>query len=64
MKKNHAEDYKPDEIFNLGTYDVTAEEIATFAEKYDPFPFHLDEEAAKKTIFGGVISSGWLTALI
>ena len=64
VKKNYAEDYKPGEVFNLGTYEVMAEEIATFAEKYDPFPFHLDEEAAKKTIFGGVISSGWLTALI
>ena len=64
MQKTYAEDYKSGEVFNLGTYEVTAEEISTFAEKYDPFPFHLDEEAAKKTIFGGVISSGWLTALI
>lgn len=64
VKKNCAEDYKPGEVFNLGSYEVTAGEIATFAEKYDPFPFHVDEQAAKKTMFGGIISSGWLTALI
>ena len=64
VKKNYAEDYKPGEVFNLGTYEVTAKEISAFAEKYDPFPFHIDEKAAMKTIFGGIISSGWLTALI
>ncbi len=64
MQKTYAEDYKSGEVFNLGTYEVTAEEISTFAEKYDPFPFHIDEKAAKETIFGGIISSGWLTALI
>ena len=64
MKKNYVEDYEPGEVFNLGSYEVTAGEIVTFAEKYDPFPFHIDEKAAKETIFGGIISSGWLTALI
>lgn len=64
VKKNYAEDYKSGDVFNLGTYEVTAAEIATFAEKYDPFPFHIDEKVAKETIFGGIISSGWLTALI
>ena len=64
MQKTHAEDYKSGEVFNLGTYEGTAEEISTFAEKYDPFPFHIDEKAAKETIFGGIISSGWLTTLI
>ena len=64
VKKNCAEDYKPGEVFNLGSYEVTAGEIAHFAEKYDPFPFHVDEQAAKETMFGGIISSGWLTALI
>ena len=42
VKKNYAEDYKSGDVFNLGTYKVTAAEIATFAEKYDPFPFHID----------------------
>ena len=60
----YAEDFKEGEIFNLGTYNVTKEEIVDFAEKYDPFPFHVDEAKAKETIFEGIISSGWLTALI
>jgi acyl dehydratase len=60
----YAEDYKPGDVFELGTYDVTAAEIVEFAKKYDPQPFHIDEEAAKKTIHGGLISSGWLTGII
>lgn len=60
----HAEDFKPGDIFDLGTYEVTRDEIIEFAQKYDPFPFHVDEEAAQATVFGSIISSGWLTALI
>jgi acyl dehydratase len=60
----YAEDYKPGDIIAIGSYEVTAKEITEFAKKYDPFPFHIDEKAAKKTFFGGIISSGWLTALI
>ncbi len=37
---------------------ISAEEIIEFATKYDPQPFHIDEEAAKKTMFGGLIASG------
>jgi acyl dehydratase len=60
----YLEDYHPGEIINLGNYDVTREEIVQFARKYDPHPFHLDEEASGSLFFGGIISSGWLTALI
>lgn len=38
---------------------VSREEIIDFAEEYDPQPFHLDEEAAKKSILGGLCASGW-----
>ena len=64
MNITYAEDYKPGDIIAIGSYEVTAKEITEFAKKYDPFPFHIDEEAAKETFFGGIISSGWLTALI
>jgi acyl dehydratase len=37
-----AEDYKPGDTFDLGSFDVTREEIIEFAQKYDPFPFHVD----------------------
>jgi acyl dehydratase len=60
----YAEDYKAGEVFDLGHYDITREEIVEFASKYDPQPFHTDEEAAKKTIHGGLISSGWLTGIL
>ena len=60
----YAEDFKEEETFNLGIYNVTKEEFVDFANRYDPFPFHVDEAKAKETIFGGIISSGWLTALI
>ena len=64
MNLRYAEDFTAGDVFELGTYKVTKKEIIEFSKKYDPFPFHIDEEAAKKTIFQGIISSGWLTALI
>ncbi len=39
----------------------TAENIIRFAKKYDPQPFHLSEEAGKKSLFGGLCASGWHT---
>jgi acyl dehydratase len=46
----------------LGSYIFTAERIKAFAGKYDPQPFHLDEEAGRKSLFGGLAASGWHTA--
>jgi acyl dehydratase len=45
----------------FGRYEVTREEVIEFAQKYDPQAFHLDDEAAAKTHFGRVASSGWHT---
>ena len=45
-----------------GEYDVTAEEIKSFAERYDPQPFHLDEDAASESMLGSLSASGWHTA--
>jgi acyl dehydratase len=47
-----------------GTYLITEDEIKTFARQYDPQPFHLDEAAAKKSIFGGLAASGWHTVAV
>ena len=41
---------------------VDAERIKTFAAEFDPQPFHLDDEAARQSIFGGLAASGWHTA--
>ena len=49
---------------DLGTYTFTEQEIIRFAKKYDPQAFHVDTEAAKQSIFGGLIASGWHTAAI
>jgi acyl dehydratase len=49
-------------VFPSGFVDVTEEEIVTFARRYDPQPFHLDPVAAEKSVFGGLVASGWLTA--
>ncbi|MFK5979244.1 MAG: MaoC/PaaZ C-terminal domain-containing protein [Rhizobiaceae bacterium] len=43
----------------LGPRLVTKEEIIEFAEEFDPAPYHLDEEAAKETMLGGLCASGW-----
>jgi acyl dehydratase len=43
---------------------VSKDDIIRFASEYDPQPFHLDEEAAKKTMLGGLAASGWHTAAI
>lgn len=55
------EDLPAGTVLDLGSYEVTKEEILDFARKYDPQPFHTDEEAAKDSIFGGLIASGWHT---
>ena len=64
MNFRYAEDCNAGDVFDLGTYDITHEEIIEFSRKYDPFPFHVDDQATQETVFGGIISSGWLTALI
>ncbi|QDX26326.1 MaoC family dehydratase [Sphingomonas suaedae] len=47
---------------SFGSYPVTREEVLAFAEKYDPQPFHLSDEAAARTHFGRLAASGWHTS--
>lgn len=49
------------QVQEFGAYEVTKEEIIEFASKYDAQFFHLDEEAAKESLFGGLCASGWHT---
>ncbi|CAN5373952.1 MaoC family dehydratase [soil metagenome] len=44
---------------DLGSFTFTGESIKTFAVQFDPQPFHLDEEAGRKSLFGGLAASGW-----
>jgi acyl dehydratase len=47
--------------FTSGTWAIDAAQIKAYAREFDPQPFHLDEEAAKATLFGGLAASGWHT---
>lgn len=49
-------------VERFGAYRVTREEVITFARTFDPQPFHLDDDAAAKSIFGRIAASGWHTA--
>ncbi|PSQ29050.1 acyl dehydratase [Halobacteriales archaeon SW_10_68_16] len=49
------------QVHEYGTCEVTREEIVAFAEQYDPQPFHVDPEAARESMFGGLVASGWHT---
>ena len=55
------EDFEVGRVFDLGSRTLSKESIVAFAHEFDAQPFHLDEEAAKTTIFGGLIASGWHT---
>jgi acyl dehydratase len=56
------EDMAVGRTYATASVDVTAEEVAAFAARYDPQPFHLDPVAAKQSVFGGLVASGWMTA--
>tara|TARA_B100000378_G_scaffold265173_1_gene249462 strand:+ start:222 stop:710 length:489 start_codon:yes stop_codon:yes gene_type:complete len=56
------EDYVPGTVHDLGSVVVDEQEVIAFARQFDPQPFHLDKERAKKSAFGGLIASGWHTA--
>jgi acyl dehydratase len=58
------EDFKAGESRTFGPRALTREEIVAFARDWDPQPFHLDEAAAKRSPFGGLIASGWQTAAL
>ena len=55
------EDVAVGDTMRFGRYEVTREEILEFARQFDPQPFHLDDEAAARSIYGGLIASGWHT---
>lgn len=57
----HFEDLTPGMSFPLGPVSLKRDEILAFAAEYDPQPMHLDEEAGKASILGGLAASGWHT---
>jgi acyl dehydratase len=53
------DDYEVGQKFDLGSTSFTADEIVDFARQYDPQSFHVDADAARQSMFGGLIASGW-----
>ena len=64
MAKRYLEDFTVGQTFGSGQLKVDTEQIKAFAAEFDPQPFHLDEDAARDTIFGGLAASGWHTAAL
>ena len=61
---NFFEDHVVGTRVEIGSHTFTADEIKAFALQFDPQPFHLDEAAAARSHFGGLIASGWHTAAV
>ena len=64
MADRYLEDFAAGQIFRSPSLRIDTEQIKTFAAEFDPQPFHLDEDAARDTIFGGLAASGWHTAAL
>ena len=60
----YLEDFSPGQVFDLGSYQFSREEILEFGRRWDPQPFHVDEVAAAESAFGGLVASGWHTACV
>jgi acyl dehydratase len=62
--KLYLDDLYVGQRFTSGTYLMEAARIKEFAAEFDPQPFHLDETAAQKSVFQGLVASGWHTAAV
>jgi acyl dehydratase len=60
----YLDDFSPGQKFGSGRLRVDRDRIKSFAAEFDPQPFHLDEEAARNSLFGGLAASGWHTAAL
>jgi len=62
MTKQYLEDFAVGQVYRSNRLQVDKEQILAFASQFDPQPYHLDEEAARKSVFKGLAASGWHTA--
>jgi acyl dehydratase len=60
----HWEDFIRGQVTECGSRLITRAEIIAFAAEYDPQPMHLDEAAARASLFGGLVASGWHSCCI
>ncbi|HET9685638.1 MAG TPA: MaoC family dehydratase, partial [Pseudolabrys sp.] len=64
MTKQYLEDYAVGQVYHSGSLRIDREQIIAFAAQFDPQPYHLDENAARKSVFRGLAASGWHTAAL
>lgn len=64
MPIHYLEDFAIGQVFKTGRLRVDKEQIFAFARQFDPQPFHIDEEAARQSLFQGLAASGWHTAAL
>jgi acyl dehydratase len=64
MTERYFEDFAVGQRFESGSYTLGVERLFEFAREYDPQPFHLDAEAASRSVFRGLAASGWHTAAL
>ena len=62
MKEHYFDDLKVGDRFKSEPLNVTEKQLIEFAHKFDPQMFHLSRKTAERTIFKGLIASGWHTA--
>ncbi|HKM64092.1 MAG TPA: MaoC family dehydratase [Acidisphaera sp.] len=64
MTERYLEDFAVGQTFGSGRLRIDKDRAIAFAAEFDPQPYHLDEDAALRSIFGGLAASGWLTAAV
>jgi len=64
MSVRYLEDFEPGAVFPAGSVQLSEDEILEFARRYDPQVFHVDPDAARASIYGGLIASGWQTIAV
>jgi acyl dehydratase len=64
LSEHYLEDFAVGNTFGSGRLRIDGERALAFAAEFDPQPFHLDEAAARRSIFGGLTASGWHTAAV
>jgi len=64
MTELYLDDFAAEQVYQLGEYTFSKDEILRFANDFDPQPFHIDEAAAAQSNYGGMIASGWHTGSV
>ncbi len=62
MSQHYLEDFAVGQVYGTGRLRMDGDRIKSFATEFDPQPYHLDDQAARDTIFAGLAASGWHTA--